>query len=835
MVPQSFKPLEERKAFMRELANKLNDEEKNQLARYVASTQAGYSISPFFSPVPFDVSSEEGIRRQNIAVAITPQAPKMSQIEDFLKQKDIRREMFLVAMANPHLQQVMPLGTLLANAYRITLQYSPSNRKEVSIRQAIQEQVDRSYAEELIGSEPKGLLPLEELAGLIVIDNLGKLPDEDLETRFAQIIPQVLEAEQPLLKLESFFPDAKLFFDEWEMYQLTQDIEGLKNAIEHPDQVPNSNFWDQVLTKPNKTFDFLTQIRYKLTQKIYQAGGEAHLQKWREAAKSFEVSEGQDRKDDPLTLTFLNDHQIIISGKDGLRFALIRREDGHWYLTSYWDKKLQKQIFDIEGMDYEKLRQQIAASPFQYRIESDFLREILRGTLNDLATKVYKQIKTQVDIEAMNKDNVYPSYAAIAYREEGALSPLRDFQYLIGGITPYGTEIYKSIFFALVRHLYQHGKLSETDLSVAAPLTGESVTVSHPLLELPNLSFEEIRKRLKETSTDVRVPEITIRKSGGYELRAKAWVYETLLKLKDLGFDAVLGKTMAEEFNRQTARIYVESALTNLGFLPENYQREKPLSSLKQRQQKVYSKALELGFTVPLESGYYLNKSLSLPLTWEREEQLWEYLKEKLSKEELHKFTSELGLSDVDEYFKTRIVFETFLNFASGWKWSQYDRSNEFPVYKYSSRRRGYSYSATQTSPLTKSVGEFAVSTQAQEKFKVAKKTWGGFLEEVKQQSLSLDDSWQQRISPVLELANGLVSEIDKMSQAEVTEWAEKIIKGEMAAVGKDMRKPIEVNTWDDFYEAVKQLMDTARLVLIYRSEKGRFGWEVSTDKEEIS
>lgn len=29
--------------------------------------------------------------------------------------------------------------------------------------------------------------------------------------------------------------------------------------------------------------------------------------------------------------------------------------------------------------------------------------------------------------------------------------------------------------------------------------------------------------------------------------------------------------------------------------------------------------------------------------------------------------------------------------------------------------------------------------------------------------------------------------------------------------------------------------MDTARLVLIYRSEKGRFGWEVSTDKEELS
>lgn len=52
-----------------------------------------------------------------------------------------------------------------------------------------------------------------------------------------------------------------------------------------------------------------------------------------------------------------------------------------------------------------------------------------------------------------------------------------------------------------------------------------------------------------------------------------------------------------------------------------------------------------------------------------------------------------------------------------------------------------------------------------------------------------------QKIDAIVEFGKGLVAEIDRMSQAEVAEskWAEKIIKGEMTAVGRDMQKPIEV------------------------------------------
>lgn len=831
-APESFKPADGRKSFMVALAGSLEETEKQHLAQYVASTQAGYSISPFYSPLSFEVTNREGLRRQNIAVAIAPQPFEQDLIKSFLSQEGIRKENFLLAMANSHLRESMPFGALLAGEYRVTLQYSPSDRREVSMREALEEQIGRSYTERSVGSEPKGLLPFEELAGRVVVDNFKNLAQEDLESRFAQIIPQVLQAEQPLVKLEEVFPDMKLFYDRSEIDRLTTDIDALKEATAHPDQVPPRNFWYRAFTMSDKTFGFFTQVRDGLIQRMYQTGGESHLHRWREVADGFAVSEGQDRNGELLKLTLVNNHEVGVSGKDGPQYSLVKREDGKWYPTSYRYKKSQKPVFGIEGMSYEELQRQIAASPFQYQIERDFLREILRGSLNDLATNVYGQIKTQCDLEAIQDAGFYPSHAAIAYREE---NPLKDFQYLIGSMTPYGVGIYDSIFSAFTRHLWQHQKLAETDLSVAVPLTGQSVTARHPLLELPSLSFEEIQKRLKETNTDVRVPEITIRKSGGHELRAKAWVYKNLLKLKEIGFDAVLGKTMAEEFNRQAARIYVEGALTDLSFLPEDYQREKPLTALQNRQQAIYSKALELDFTIPLEYGYHLGRSLSLPLTWEKEKELVKFLEGKLAQGKLQEFYNEIGVND--DYFETRDIVETFLDFASGWQWNQFDRSNEFPTYTYQSSRSEWgSDSGTRSLLSTKSAGEYAVSTQAQEKFKAAKKTWGEFLDEVQQRGLRLVGTpFKQKIDAIGDLGSGLVTEIDKMSQAEVTQWAEKIIKGEMAAVGRDMQRPIDVKTWTDFHEAIRQLMDTARLVLIYRSEKGRFGWEVSTDKEELS
>lgn len=547
--------------------------------------------------------------------------------------------------------------------------------------------------------------------------------------------------------------------------------------------------------------------------------------------KLFVVSEDHERTGEPLTLTLASDHEIGISGKDGPLFSLRRRDDGQWYLSSYYDRKSQKSIFAVEGMNYEELQKMIANSRFQYQVENDLLREVLRGSINELAVRVYDQIREQVDLKTLNRAGFYLSHAAIAYREEGPL------KYLICGMIPYGVDIYDSIFSALLRHLSKHGELTETDLSISisinVPLTGESVTVRHPLLKLRDLSFEEIQRLLKETGSDVRVPEITIRKGGGYELRAKAWVYETLLKLKDLGFDAVLGKTMAEEFNRQAARIYVESALADLGFLAKDYQREKPLAALLDRQQRLYSKALELNFSIPLDSNYYLAKKLFLPLTWEKEQELLDFLRRNLKPEDLKKFYDEIGIND--EYFQTRDVVETFLDFASDWGWSQFDRSNEFPTYQYQSTRyRGGFFSGMRILPMTRS-GEYAVSTQAQERFKVAKKTWNEFLTEVKQKSSRLLGPQLEKIDAILKLGNDLVVEIDRMSQAEVTEWAEKIINGEMAAVGRDIQKSIEVKTWRDFYQAIEQLMNTARLVLIYRSKEGRFGFEVSTDKEDLS
>lgn len=156
---------------------------------------------------------------------------------------------------------------------------------------------------------------------------------------------------------------------------------------------------------------------------------------------------------------------------------------------------------------------------------------------------------------------------------------------------------------------------------------------------------------------------------------------------------------------------------------------------MQDRQQRLYSKALELGFTVPLESGYYLAKTLSLPLTWEREKQLLDFLRSKLPPQKLQEFYKEIGIDD--KYLQNRDVAETFLNFASGWGWNQFDRSNKFSTYQYQST--GYYdgfFSGTRTLSITKSAGEYGISTQAQERFKAAKKTWGEFLTEVERKRI---------------------------------------------------------------------------------------------------
>lgn len=89
--------------------------------------------------------------------------------------------------------------------------------------------------------------------------------------------------------------------------------------------------------------------------------------------------------------------------------------------------------------------------------------------------------------------------------------------------------------------------------------------------------------------------------------------------------------------------------------------------------------------------------------------------------------------------------------------------------------------------------GNFAISTQAQERFKAAK-NMGRISGEVQQKASSLRNSqYKQKIDEIINLGNNLVDKISKMSKAEVIEWAEKIIKGEMAAVGRDIQKPIEV------------------------------------------
>lgn len=92
----------------------------------------------------------------------------------------------------------------------------------------LEEQIGRIYTEKPIGSEPKRFLPLEEPAGLIVVDGLRKLPQEGLQSKLEQIATQVLQTENSLEELKILFLDVGLFFNKREMKSLNADIRSIK-------------------------------------------------------------------------------------------------------------------------------------------------------------------------------------------------------------------------------------------------------------------------------------------------------------------------------------------------------------------------------------------------------------------------------------------------------------------------------------------------------------------------------------------------------------------------------------------------------------------------------
>lgn len=843
--PESFEPTDERKSFMKALARGLDENEKKQLAQYVATTSSIARISPFSSPLSFDVSREEGLRRQNIALAIAPQAPTIEQIKSLLGRKGTIKEMFLVAMANPGLREAMPLGALLATNYRVIFPSSATDIRRISIREALVEQIEKSYRRQSLGNGVNGLLPFEEIAGLIVVDNLEELPQESLKSRLTEIAPQVLGArntEEFLEKLEEFFPDIGLFFGRL----LVGDIKTLRRTIlpSNFDRVPDQNFWDKAFKEGRnsvcKLFPDLTWVFISL---LYQIIGKVHLQRWEEVVKAFIVSKGQRRAGPPLTIVLISDDKILIFEREKCPwFALVKGLDGQWYPTSYEDKNSGELEFNIRHIPYNELYQKIAGCNFRYQIGEDFLRDRVRGNVNNLAKNVCERIILQVNLKKLDQARVCLGYAAAGVCGEEEFS---QEEYLIEAMNPLEIGIYDIIIFVLMRYLSRGGKLLETDLSVEIPLTGQLFSIRHPALEFQHLSFEEIQRRLAEIGVDVRIPEITIRTREGYEPRAKALVYKILKELKESGFDAVLGKTMAEEFNRQVATIYVERALLKLGpllipaFLSESCSEEKQLdvsllltNKLKEIQQKLYTKALNLGFKIQSNGDDLLTPELPSPLTWDRENELIDFLKRNMPPDEFQKFCTQIGITNL--YFKLREIIETFLDFASSWQRSKFDRSNDFPITcrGQSSKSGLKSHSAGSLSMTGGGVGEYAISTQAQERFEAAKKMWENFLNKIASIVTGVSPSPDQNIPPVIadivNLGKRLLAEIGRMSQGEVTEWAERIINGEMAAVGED----IEVET-TVLRKAVERLMRTPRLVLVYRTEKGRFGWEVSTDENE--
>ncbi|MCX7996835.1 MAG: hypothetical protein N2691_03730 [Patescibacteria group bacterium] len=378
-----------------------------------------------------------------------------------------------------------------------------------------------------------------------MIENLKNVPEEDLEYISDQIISQILHAENPLQILESIFPDMKFFYEGFELNHVLGKINALQEAYANPDIVPSEIFWDTAFSKPNLDFGFHKEAINRLVNRMYQTVIENHLQNWQDIIAAFTVSEGQQRDGKPLKLVIVKNDEIGILGEGGPLCSL-KRVDDQWYPTPYYDPRLMRGTFGLMGKNYAKLREAIAASPFNYVIGDGFFREIFLQIQSELANGVYHQIETQINSDDMKKADLYISHSAINYLRRKGPKELQYLEYLVAGMTSHRESIYNTIFLAFVERLIQHKKLTESRIQVNVPLTGQTVTVSNPLFELQGLSLREIEDRLAETLTDVRIPGVTTRGYGGYELRAKGWVYNALGKLKELGFDAALGKTMAE-------------------------------------------------------------------------------------------------------------------------------------------------------------------------------------------------------------------------------------------------------------------------------------------------
>ncbi len=825
---------EERRGFIAELSRQLDDRQLLALARYVVSVESSlYGDSPLYG-IEDNYPPEGLLKREAIGVAIIGEDKKIKKRMEILMRSRRRGidSRFMVSFLNPGLRESFPLSARLVRC--LNLKHGEEN---FSLNEYLNSMMETLYKESVIIVEkPRGPLPLEEVAANILIERMEEIGSEGID--FQNLAGQILETadtEERVRRARQIYPDIGYYIDENVLRQYLEDC----RALSEQDQVAPPEFWRIVREIPVDMINLKDWVERGLKRELYMRAGKGHIERWRDLLQAFRQERVEDEKG-VVTLVLHRGGRIEVYYQDlsdqkrqrKPLFELIyepdadeyypqiiaQKEGGSFRFRRYW---LGEEIDDSERLkvvSYDDLRELIAAAKIRYRITSGLQRELIKQALAGISRESLEALSKQVDLEAMGQAGFYLRRVQTPEKDDDGL-----LAYVYDQLRVFDNSVYDEIVREMVRKLYKQRALRPKDIKIQVPLTGKEVNFSSPFLELRDLTFEDIQERLAEAGEDVRFPSISVMNGRGEVIRARALTYEALQKLKKLGFDAILGETMAAEFHKQASRIYVEAALDELGFKLSEHS---PLEGLRGRQEELYIKALEVGFRPQVPEGYTLSFTLSGPLSWERERELIDFLLQSGQEEEVRKILGIKNSESIEKYKKKRALFEKFFDLAVKAGNSEFTRENNFPYYESS-----YGFGLVSTKSLRGRVqpGEFGISTQAKEVFEAAEVDWRRFISDIK--------NWQDELDlrEIISLGEEIAEELDKMSQGELTDWAIDIIEGRTAAVGKDIQESRLVRSWKDFFEAIRDLLNTSRLALIYRAEKRRFGFEVTTDRYEMN
>jgi hypothetical protein len=370
------------------------------------------------------------------------------------------------------------------------------------------------------------------------------------------------------------------------------------------------------------------------------------------------------------------------------------------------------------------------------------------------------------------------------------------------------------VYWQLAKHLHAHGyaELQETAIAVKIPYLGHmhlGVSAEHPyaLLEkLGQLEPEMVLDHIRRIGEDVNFTEITLgtnyTMSDG--LKSQEGVYDALELMRQRGYDAILGESMATAFSGTAAKIYIEQALPALNYPIE----QNPMATLLTWQKRLAEQATNLGYTG--DASQFVTRQL--PMTLEKEQEVLAFFKNSQPQETL------VNNWTIEQYAAARVVIEQFFNFAVQNSIPGYERYRQLPSLieeELRSSMRG---------------GRMVISEKAKAHFAEKAIDWGAFLFELPEDMSAIPDI-SESYAAMKSLGKQLANELADMSQGDIIARARQIIHGEVAAVGKDIAEPRAIQTWNDYYAAVRELLATPKIHLVM-TKAGRLGWTITTSGE---